>query len=644
MTIYKKITEEDPGRLAMREIRIANSRRAAASPELEGLLPDVDGDEKNKLPAALRNVENNVHVSEILEGAFAPNRQIEFWLTWAGRDIEPSQKFTTTTSPVSVDAKLPATATVAGGVFPLGYRYTYQGNEYVYHTPVDIFIDTEAPNRGAPGTRAILPPEVVDGLLTKEYLAANNGVLLTIPTPGDTRTGDIVEVFYGASDPAKKIGSFEVSTDHTVPVTVQLTLANVILEGEGRKIFYYQWRDRVGNIGPHSVELVVNVVLKDAPSNLKPPQVPEAAPPERLIDLKDAFPSVGVVISMYDNWEATDEIEVSWDGRKQPRKPVGSGFDVIVDVLYADIRAGGLGPRTDVPVTYSVWRGGLEYPEGTGTLVNVDLTRPGPLPPDPENPEDGNSNLDEVKVQGAVTTEPNKLELVDAEANATATFIIADPHEDGDTYTLYWDGVEVPGATYTSDGTEADDFEIEFQITPDFFKGQGNNPGVKVHYEITNPASPNPNSSLRQKVSVYVNQVILPVPKVRHTESSGGFDYITCKSLRDFPNVGWGVAVDVPGGEPLGPNMELKCVWSGVSWQTGAPVPVPDFAFSKTLSGNEHIDGFSVYLPLATALNPIRDGNGAFKYTANIGGRDESSAEHKVEVVVRDGENGDCPL
>ena len=643
MTIFKKTVDKDAGRAAMRAIRLGRSPLAAEAPNLSGLLPDVVGDSPNKLMRNRQGLANDVEINALIDlDPPIPNHRVgRFWLLW---DDVATGVVKEITSPFifPITLTLPAEKTVAEGIFTLSYVFEYEGVPYKFAPAVPIYIDKEAPNRGAPGEPMVLPDDVEDDYLSSEYLRANDGVLLTIPLHTDRKTGDIAQVYFGASDPGTLVGSYETPDDSDSDMTVKISLGQFIIEGEGPKIFYYVWRDRVGNTGQHSEPLNVKVILSAAPSNLKPPEVPEAP-----IDLADAFPDTGVVIQQYDNLDPNDDIRVSWDGIDQPDKKAGSGFPMIVNVPYADIRRGGLGPRPDVKVTYSVWRSGLEYPEGAGIEVAVDLRRPGTPPPDPEpDPDIGNPNLNEVVVRGAVTTDDNKLELVDADGPATASVVVASVRAAKDVYKLYWNNVEVPGAggSVELDGTEAVDFIVRFTIPIDFIKAQGNGAKVKVHYTISNEDLPGVNPSLRTEVSVYVLAVVLPTPKVAFTSSSGGFDFLTCNSLRTIANIGRAAVVDVPGGTPLAPDMVLNFSWTGNYYDGGGnEVPVTPYEFNKTLSGTEHTEGFSVYIPLAI-LERITDGSGSIKYSATVDERREDSDPHDVEVVVRDGIGGPCPL
>ncbi|MBP5944789.1 MULTISPECIES: hypothetical protein [unclassified Pseudomonas] len=207
-------------------------------------------------------------------------------------------------------------------------------------------------------------------------------------------------------------------------------------------------------------------------------------------------------------------------------------------------------------------------------------------------------------------------------------------------------GVAVPGGRYEVDGTELDDQEIEFIIPHDFITAQGNNPAVPVHYEITNPSlsDDNANPSLRQLVSVYVVAITLPEPVINFTEFKRGQEYLTCSSLRSIAGQGLVAVITVPGGAPLEDQMELKFIWDGFGWDGTAPVPLPPYEFTKILSNNEHLNGFTVYLPYDKALMPIQDGTGSIRYQATVGAREETSAKHELRVIARDGAGAVCRI
>ncbi|RON50119.1 hypothetical protein BK667_19040 [Pseudomonas frederiksbergensis] len=600
----------------------------------------------------LSNVENEVLITgmEELVPPIPEGRPISFQILWDGIAVgAPVTRVMPITFPISL--RLPAGQTFTQGIYNLSYRRMYAGTPTDYTPPIKIIVDKEAPNRGLPGAAAILPAAIIDDRVTAEYVQANGGLKIVIPIPTDIRTGDKVEVYYGASDPAKKIAehTVPVPADRETEISVTLTFAEFLLAAEGARIIYYRWSDRVGNIGLHSNARDVKAIHHAEPSNLKAPKVPVADP---VIDIKDAFPHVTVLIDQYDNHKPTDEYVVSWGTREQAPKRVGDIFPGVVEVPMGIVAADGLGPIDDLPVTYKVLRSGLPYPETTGTLVDVDLRQPGTPPPDPEtDPEVGNPNLNEVNVIPANSGTENILLPVDANEPATAKVLIDSNRTIGDIYTLFWNKVAVSGTdgTYTVDGSEDDATEIEFTIPWADIEAGRNGKEVPVHYEISNPAVQNPNPSTRQRVDVYVLPVILNPPVINHVEREeiepGKFiDFLSCPTLKQIPNVGRAAIVTVAGGAPLAQGMVLNFEWTGHFYDTGGnPVPVTPHKFSKTLTVNEHIDGVTVYLPL-TELERIKDGSGSIMYTVNIDRRDEPSGSHDVEVVVRDLDGGPCPL
>ena len=60
MTVYEKNANGKSGRAAMQAIRAEKSARAAMPPEFQGLLPNVPGDEENKVPKDLQSVDNEI--------------------------------------------------------------------------------------------------------------------------------------------------------------------------------------------------------------------------------------------------------------------------------------------------------------------------------------------------------------------------------------------------------------------------------------------------------------------------------------------------------------------------------------------------------------------------------------------------------
>jgi len=620
------------------DLRQALSTRSGTPPEVENLLPPLPGDNVKKLQAARQGTDCKVTITGMVvppgstDGdTFVALQKDEVVVSaWLPVPIPPPSPF---------EMILPAKETATPGPFRLTYKVDYGGN---FNTSdiFEFFIDTVAPNHGAPGGEATPPKEIINGLLTREILNALDEITMIIPVPDDVKQGDIYTAYYGKSDPASPVDTFIVDEDSTSPIEMIITKAQIEAAGEGLFIFYCKFADRVGNVGPSSEPFQFDVRLTPAPSGLQPPEVPEHD--DGVVDLKDAFPDVAVVIPTFGNGHPNDAARVTFNGKVQPDKPTDGTSQVIVDVPFADVADGGDGPK-DVTVTYAIIRNGTPFPETTGAVVKVDLSIPGPVNPEPD-PDKGNPNLVALVVKGS--TADNTLVEADVDTVIDIDLAIPDPAtlKVGDVFDLIYDGkvVPAPEGQYKIVGTEGVGFKIPFKLPSAVFVAAKN--GIKIaRYIITNPANgSNVNPSLPTPVDAYVIPVTLPDPVIQNLYTNpAGNVYLNCNSLRDIPVVGKAAVVRVAGGGSLAANLKLDFVWKGTPLPGGEDID--DYPFSKTLQGNEHTTGFEVYLPYSAALRPIRDGRGNISYTAEIDDRTHNSKDHDVRVVVVDNDGVFCP-
>ena len=614
-------------------------------PELEGLLPTEIGDPGNKLPLDLQGVDNKVWLYEILYDPNVPvGRPISVQLLWDGNPVGPViEGLMTPIDPVNdlpVELFLPGLDTQAPGRHQLSYRSVYVINTYD-GPEVEIIIDKEAPNHDRPGSPPILP-DVLDGVIDKQYFDNNQTVTVEIPRPLDRATGDIATIYFGKSAPGKLVGIVRAEDNSPANLTYDVPVFDIATAGEGNMIFYYVWEDRVGNVGPPSDPLDVIVLLSNAPSGLRPPEVPMAVGPNKTVNIAASFPTLAVRIREYVDFEVNiDKVVVKFDDITQPERTVTGATDVIVEVPYSNVARNGRGPRL-ADVNYKVVRYNSEFEELIGETIEIDLTLPGP-PPDPgdENPDIGNPNLTQVVVtgRGNPPSPPDTLELQDFGLIADASAILYDNFQAGDEVRLYWNEqlVPAPGGLYEVTGLEAIGDPMPFEIPWDMIEATSN--GVwPVHYEVTSSTTANPNKSLRTPVDVHVAVTTLPDPVIQDTVFVLGIEYIACPTIKNIPVVGRAAVVHVAGGAPLAEGMVLDFTWTG----SNPNGPVAPYEFQKTLTGNEHAVGFDVYLPFTDALVPIRDGSGSIIYETTIGSRLEMSNRHSVEVVVVDAGGGLC--
>lgn len=615
---------------------------APAMSSLNPLLPDTADDEKNQLPQP-HGVPLDIDIPEF-EQPVDPGTLYFITLLWnsvrVGGRSSGALPIPTTAFPITL--QLPASQTVNAGRYSLTYELNVGGNSN-YSDALSINIDNLAPHSGNAGNVVIVPPAVDRDGITKEYLDANGFVAVMIPEYGDPKIGDVIKVYYGVSQVTARLFAEFTRPDVSNVVTVELT-ADDIGTVEGEHGIYYTLADRVGNVGPASVFKHLNVRLNPAPANLQPPTVPLAD--DGLIDLADAYQGVAVVLEdEYDNFQAgQDQFAVTWDGLAQPPVTI-PGFPVFANIPFSAVKNGNDGDKT-VHVSYAILRGSDRFPEPVGTDAEVDLRKPGPDNPDPD-PGTENPALALVDVQGAVTTAPNKLELVDANEDATAEVIIYDNYKAGDVVQLYWKGVAVSGlgGSYTVVGSEPSTFMIPFTIPWADINTGGNDPELPVHYTIAHPSvNDNVDTSLPQLVDVLIKTVSIPNPLFQNLDPDFT-DWFNCNSLRNVAPFGVVAVIAVPGGEPQLADQELVFTYQGWRDAPGStPIPSTTATIRFTPTTNEAANGFLVYVPYEPAMLASSPNWGSIEYTATIDGRPVTSQRHIVKTFFEIGGGDTCRI
>ncbi|MHC8386089.1 hypothetical protein [Pseudomonas sp. LB3P14] len=638
MTNLTVLSAAELARRKLYIFRESLQRKVIDAPIVDNLLPAIPGDDIEKLQSSRQGADCDVIITGVQTPPGATPGDTYIALMKDGLAITEYLEL-----PMPPDDPytmiLPGKETATPGVFRLSYQTLYASNS-VTSGESEFFIDPFAPNHGAPGAEPTPPPEVVNGVVTREILEALDGIKMTSDFPDDMKAGDIYTCYYGKSDPGAVVGIFTVTDDFTLPIEVTIPKNMVLSAGDGPFIAYFKYADRVGNIGPSSMPFNFSIRLTPAPSGLQPPEVPEHD--DGLVNRKDAYPDVAVVIPTFDNGLPGDKVEVTFNSIPQPLIPTDGTAEVIVDVPFADVAAGGDGPKK-VDVTYVIVRDKDRYPEPVGEKVDIDLNLAGPVNPEPD-PDLGNPNLVKLVVKGSTADDT----LVEGDVGTTVDIdlTIYAGYKAGDIVDLEWEKVIVPPpeGRYEVIGDEAVDFKIPFTLPSPVFEATGN--GTRqARYVITNPPinGENRNPSPPTDVDVYIFPVTLPDPVLQNLYTNpAGRKYLDCSSLRDIPVVGKAAIVRVAGGGSLADAMVLDFVWSGVTGAPGSP-PVSDYLFQKTLGNGEHINGFDVYLPFALALKPIKDGTGKIIYSTSINGKTHTSNFQEERVVMIDFNGGFCP-
>ncbi|SDU02808.1 hypothetical protein SAMN04489801_0406 [Pseudomonas mandelii] len=492
-----------------------------------------------------------------------------------------------------------------------------------------------------PNGEVTLPAEVERDGITKPYLDANGFVLVTVPQYATKKIGDVIEAFFGISLPgAISIGNVTV-TDTAVPVTFNLTAAQVGTE-EGEKELWYTLMDRKGNKSLPSAYKKTNVSLTDPPEGLLPPNIPlfddDTLP--KLVDLADARMPLGIgILAEYDNYIADrDEIEVTVDGILLPAQRI-NGFPFYVNVPYSALAKDSLGEKT-ITTSYQIKRGTVRHPLTPLTKnIVVDLRRPGPG----EGEENPNPDLDLVTVQGQGGNGPNVLTEDDKDQTVSVTAQVFDGVKDGDVATLIWKGVEVTaaqGGVIELDGTETDDLEwtVEWEVVDE---GGNGNP-LPVSYKLTNPdLNENEEFSLPQDVDVYIRPGVAPEVRFQHMDPD--LTLLNCQSLRADAVLGKCAEALVAGGEPELKGKTLACTYQGYSDSAGTTVkPGTKYEFNYSPSDQEVDDGFIIKVRYQELL-ATQSAWGEISYVVKIDGRDVTSS-HFVRVHMVGGTGTPCPI
>ncbi|UPG87736.1 hypothetical protein L2Y94_10385 [Luteibacter aegosomatis] len=257
------------------------------------------------------------------------------------------------------------------------------------------------------------------------------------------------------------------------------------LSVEGQLIFAYYVVDKIGNRSINSPATYLKTLLKDAPSELKPPVI-DLFSDDGIINEGDARTPITVKVPSYTNVRNGDAIEVYW-GDERVAQGVVDGIDEAApgefilepEVSYGDLQR--VPERYTVDVTYKAFRFDIATTSPPLEDVLVDLTIPGGPDPKPGTPI--NENLVAPTVQGAVTTDPNVINPPDTKQPATATIPGTtvddeDAFAEDDRIQLYWNGV-AEGPVHTVLATEVG-ADIPLTVAPETLAASSGD--VPVHY------------------------------------------------------------------------------------------------------------------------------------------------------------------
>lgn len=385
-------------------------------------------------------------------------------------------------------------------VDPLGGGDAFSG------TRIEIVLDREAPGGSAASEMPIL--EFTEDQLSGITLAdvVGDRIEVTLPAWYGEDLGDKVTLWLGTSEaladgsylPARPADEVTLPGGHGLVVEFLVTEMEAL--GNVRQYFGYNITDIAGNISTRSPVVGIDVLLTGAPGNFLAPIVPDFLD-HGVVTQKDAAELVEVQIPQFDNPAVGDRIYVLWGNTRMPpyfltaADIADPSIEPLATVLlpYANVIAEGSGVNKEV--RYEVVRGTLVGGLSPLTLVDVNLSTPGPTPdPDPTTPVHENLlPLTLVSAGGANDRIPPADFGPTLNATATVPFRGVDGQQiwlPGDRVQISWGGTPVlPPTPITTANAGADiTITIPGSIITDFGVGS-----VPVTYSVLRDIPPPPN-------------------------------------------------------------------------------------------------------------------------------------------------------
>ena len=535
---------------------------------------------------------------------------------------------------------------------------------YIYSTPIALICDSEGPYVHD------VPPEMIvpaDPITDQFFIDNGPEVVGEIPEYDDYAAGDRVSFFWikfpPPDNPVDNVPIDTVEVDGVNwPFKVRYPEAVIRASDDGVHYPVYQLMDKANNPSKPSFYVSVHVALGALPSGLKVPEVPLAA--DGLLDLKDAFSGIDVLIQAFDNYKDTDSIDITWGTTPLRGSPVGSGGFPKVVKIPAEILKSTFGTATgpvDTTVSYVVSRGGLaSAPQSTTVKVDFSIIGPPRPDPDPTWPDPVNPALALVDVHGAVSTTPNVLTRADANQPVRVELKLYGPLEAGQIIDFYWTGILSPITQYTVLVTDQPGDAINREIPWAIIEQGYNNPKLPVHYRIRASATAE-NEQHSPNREVNADAVTLKAPPATF-EGVSVPGYLVCESLYEDPVLIHPLepAVRVRVGDLSGPPFNLAAGttvtmnWVLLDFGTDAPLPGAELTNEIILGTADYpLTGFVWRVqPYDTKLlpsyhTPSKLGKGRVTYSFKIG---EGPTEETITSVLEEKPvsmtpgNGSCPL
>jgi hypothetical protein len=480
------------------------------------------------------------------------------------------------------------------------------------------------------------------------YMGANpTGIEITLTlATNNAETTDICDIYWG--DPAEPAFSTPVLAGVPVPANGKITIPITIFQAskEGVNTLVYEVKDLAGNISRRSRPDQRTVRRLAPPVPLKP-VVPlaDGTNGDKLIDVADCKQGVTIEVPVPQPSTPADTIIAKWQGIALPEKRVFANTTLVFDVDYATVIKVAYG-ATDgaVPTTasYEMFRGSGTPIARENTIIDVDISYPGPTnpnEPDPVNPV--------LELPRLVSSQDVDNTLDDNDFGEDADIFIqlyaAPPTESAQIITVFYDDVELDPPYLLQPGDEGT--EIKAVTVPWSIIEKKLNATVKIKWRLSAVGVVNPVFSREEDVVVDVTKIDLPKVQVQGLI----FDSISCPTLNFLPiddpeSPGDGTArrnlkVTIPYSASLVDGRTVALKWEGFS-DENATIPIAGTAVTKDIlifgvvppEGIE--ESIGDYL---THFKPVSDGFGKLSYTITGVVPESDPAIHFVFMLDNDG-------
>lgn len=373
------------------------------------------------------------------------------------------------------------------------------GGVAVLSRSTPVIVDLTAP--GGPLLESLVFPQHANALSQQDL--ANLGGTLAARLPGyfDAKWGDVIRTYWGEqAGPMHTVRAEELHAGH-ISFSFEQTFLEQLADGEVQVT--YTITDRAGNVSVVSQPAVIKLNLKNQPSDLLPPLVPQAR--DGLIDNTDARRGVQVQIPSYTHAQSGDAVRVSWENQvlgeytltaeQTQQTPM-----VIVSVPYATLISAGDG---DLTVNYQVIRDGQLQATSPDLKVKVHMRLPGPQDASPETLI--NEALAAPVIKGK-SDRPNRddnlLDEDDYLLNADAVIAWQETFKACDQINLFWGTCPVPIVRVLNQNDVNAARDVVICVPNRMIVDEGVCKAINVRYTVTHAGNPNTAYSPSQSVRV----------------------------------------------------------------------------------------------------------------------------------------------